>query len=284
MRPLGAMKLLVTDIDGTLLNQHGQLPPANVEALRQWVDRGGVLALATGRNLTITRPIAQAIDRDVFLILQDGALLMPYPSGAVLSWHNLKQSVAQSACDILLNAGLSALVFAPLPNGQHFDVLSNNALSPGLRAYLHSKAGQFQRRNGMYRFVGASKIVTIDSWSKTDAAWYHLKRRLPQARVIRTEARGLDAWFMEVGSPLASKMQGLQTLLQHLRLSFAEVIAIGDAENDVEILQAAGLGVAMANASERVKAVADLVVKSNSEDGLAHFLKDEGQPAPIRHL
>jgi hydroxymethylpyrimidine pyrophosphatase-like HAD family hydrolase len=82
---------------------------------------------------------------------------------------------------------------------------------------------------------------------------------------------------MEVGSPLASKMQGLQTLLQHLRLSFAQVIAVGDAENDVEILRAAGLGVAMANASGRVKAVADLVIKSNSEDGLAHFLNDKGE-------
>jgi hydroxymethylpyrimidine pyrophosphatase-like HAD family hydrolase len=228
--------------------------------------------------LTITRSIAQAIDRDVFLVLQDGALLMRYPAGAVLAWHNLKQSVAQSACDILLNAGLSALVFAPLPDGQHFDVLPSggNTLSPGLRAYLRSKSGQFCRRNEGYRlFAASSKIVTIDSQGKTDAAYYRLKRHLPQARVIRTEARGLDAWFMEVGSPLASKMQGLQTLLQHLRLSFAEVIAVGDAENDVEILRAAGLGVAMDNASERVKAVANLVIKSNSEDGLARFLKDE---------
>ncbi|HEY85526.1 MAG TPA: HAD family hydrolase [Chloroflexi bacterium] len=279
MRPLLAMKLLVTDIDGTLLDAQGRLPPANVEALQQWVDRGGVLALATGRNLTITRPIAQAIDRDLFLILQDGALLMPYPSGAVLAWHNLEQSIAQSACDILLNEGLSALAFAPLPNGQHFDVLPSggNTLSPGLRACLRAKSGQFCRRNKAYRLLAASsKIVTIDSQGKTDAAYYRLKRHLPQARVIRTEARGLDAWFMEAGSPRASKMQGLQTLLQYLRLSFAEVIAVGDAENDVEILQLAGLGVAMANASERVKAVANLVIKSNSEDGLARFLKDEG--------
>ncbi len=266
--------LLVTDIDGTLLDESGQLPPANVEALQQWVDEGRILALATGRNLTITRFIAQAIDRELFLILQDGALLMRYPSMAVLAYHNLDQTTAQFACDILLEAGLSVLIFDPLPKGKKFDLLENEILSPGLNVYLQSKTEQIRRRSKPHSLSASpSKVVTIDSQAKTDTACRKLKNHLPQARIIRTEAARLDAWFLETGSPLASKAQGVMTLLRYLSLSPSDVIAIGDAENDVEMLQLAGLGVAMANASERVKAAANLVISSNSETGLARYLQ-----------
>ncbi|MFQ5575488.1 MAG: HAD family hydrolase [Anaerolineae bacterium] len=265
--------LLVTDIDGTLLDRQGQLPFLNVAALRHWVDRGKTLALATGRNLTITRPIAEAIGRDLYLILQDGGLVMRYPKRQVLQYHNLQPQTAQATRRIVAQASLPALVFDPLPHGTKFTLQQTGPLSPGLAAYLSFKTGQYRRTDTTGApFETASKIVAIDCRANVEALLPRLKTRLPQARVIQTEAVRLNAWFLEVGPPSASKAQGMAALLRHLNRRPAEVIALGDAENDIEMLQAAGLGVAMANASERVRAAAGRVIASNDEPALAHFL------------
>lgn len=271
--------LLVTDLDGTLLDPASLLPAKNIIALQNWVDGGNTLALATGRNLTITQAIAEAIGREMYLILQDGGLVLHYPSLAALVWHNLATETAQAARAIFAEQALPVMVFDPLPEGQHFTVFTHGApLSGGMQAYLRTKSARFSLNNRLDSLPATpSKIVTLDDQPKTARIYASLQARLPQARVIRTEAVRLGGWFVEVGSPLASKAQGLQTLLRHLNRSADEVIAIGDAENDVEILQMAGLGVAVENASARVKAAARRVIGSNAGAAVADFLQEYGR-------
>lgn len=266
--------VLVTDLDGTLLDHHGQLPEANIQALRRCADQGITLVLATGRNLTITRPIAAAIDRGLFLILQDGCLLIHYPSLQVLAYYNLPRPLAQAVYDIFRAEKLSVMLFDPLPNGEHFILCENGPFSPGLAAYLQTKSGQYTCQDPAQLLTTPfSKIVTIDHQARINSVYQRLQTTLPDARILQTEAARLQAWFLEVGSAQASKLQALQRLLGQLKRDWSEVIAIGDAESDIEMIQAAGLGVAMGNASERVKAVADRVISSNAEAGLARFLE-----------
>lgn len=265
--------LLVTDIDGTLLDGNGRLPPENVRALQQWVDGGRFLALATGRNITLTRAIAQAINRPMHLVLQDGGLVAQHPSMRVLAHHNLAVDAARAAHTIFQQEFLSVMAFDPLPDGQHFTVCQNGPLSAGFEAYLGPKSKQIRCGNGQDSISEApSKIISIDGHHKSETVYHRLKTEVPQARVMKTEAVRLDSWFVEVGSPFASKAQGLHTLLRHLNLTLTDVIAVGDAENDVEMLRIAGLGVAMGNASDRVKDAADQVIQSNIGAGLAQFL------------
>jgi Cof subfamily protein (haloacid dehalogenase superfamily) len=77
---------------------------------------------------------------------------------------------------------------------------------------------------------------------------------------------------IEVLPPGASKGAGVARLLEDLGIAWANVLAIGDGENDIEMLQAAGIGVAMGNANELVKETADYVTNSNIEDGVAQAL------------
>jgi hydroxymethylpyrimidine pyrophosphatase-like HAD family hydrolase len=199
--------LLITDIDGTLLNEYGQLPPANVRALQRWVDQGKILALATGRNLRITKPIAQVINRELFLILQDGGLIMHYPSRQVLQYHNLNYRAAWSAYDVFEKEDLSVMIFDPLPHGQKFTLWQNGSLSAGLSAYLQGhKPERICGQEGKHRAIlGPSKIVTIDTQTTTEAVYHLLKTSLFEARVIRTEAVRLNAWFVEVAGLFSSK-------------------------------------------------------------------------------
>jgi Cof subfamily protein (haloacid dehalogenase superfamily) len=281
--------VLVSDIDGTLLDQHGRLPAANIIALRHWLDQGRQLVLATGRNLAITRPIAQAIDRAFYLILQDGCLLMHYPSLEILAYHNLSAAVAELACEIFRREQHSIMLFDPLPHGQSFTLQDHGPHSSGLATYLQGKIGQFQSFTDYAQPVGTpSKIVTLDDEHTIEYLFQTMTTSLPEARVLRTEAVRLRAWFIEIGASAASKVQALQTLLTYLGTNLEETIAVGDAENDIEMIQAAGLGIAMGNASERVKAVANRVIGSNQTNGLADFLaaimvKPSYPPQPFTH-
>jgi hydroxymethylpyrimidine pyrophosphatase-like HAD family hydrolase len=133
-----------------------------------------------------------------------------------------------------------------------------------------------------------SKIVTLDDEHTIEYLFQTMTTSLPEARVLRTEAVRLRAWFIEIGASAASKVQALQTLLTYLGTNLEETIAVGDAENDIEMIQAAGLGIAMVNASERVKAVANRVIGSNQTNGLADFLaaimvKPSYPPQPFTH-
>ncbi|KAL9273427.1 Endoribonuclease YBEY, chloroplastic-like protein [Drosera capensis] len=75
--------------------------------------------------------------------------------------------------------------------------------------------------------------------------------------------------MLEIVPPGTSKGNGVKMLLEHLDVSAREVMAIGDGENDIEMLELAGLGVALSNGSEKTKAVANVIGASNDEDGVA---------------
>ena len=273
--------ILITDIDGTLVDQTGLLPDLNIQALRRWVDAGRILVLATGRNLRITRQIAQTIDRDMFLILQDGSLLMHYPSQKVLCYHNLSQTLTQKAMKLFREIGLSVLLYEPLPDGLTFCLCEHGPLSDGLNRSLQRHQGRYHQPSPAALPKTSSKIVTIDTDKVTAHYWPQLQEALPKARVLRTEAVHLGAWFLEVGPPAASKVAALGDLLHHLRQTkqtidlrsnFDSVLAFGDAENDIDMLKVAGLGLAVQNASPQVKTAANQVIGSNTEAAVGQFI------------
>jgi len=80
-------------------------------------------------------------------------------------------------------------------------------------------------------------------------------------------------FYLEIIPKIINKGQGIRDICRVLGISPSEVIAFGDAENDIPMLQAAGMGIAMGNAAEAVKAAADLITRSNNEDGIAAALQ-----------
>jgi len=94
------------------------------------------------------------------------------------------------------------------------------------------------------------------------------------AKAIEGRAHVVQAQpdMLELVPPATSKGNGVQILLNHLSISPDEVMAIGDGEDDIEMLQLASLGVALANGSEKTKAVANVIGATNDEDGVAQAI------------
>src|SRR5688500_18637296 len=114
-----------------------------------------------------------------------------------------------------------------------------------------------------------TKLVAVDEPDKLDRLEAEMKERFAGRLYI---AKSLP-YFLEFASPEVTKGSGLAFLAEHIGFGPAETVAFGDGENDVELLEWAGYAVAVANAHERVRAVADLVCPSAEEEGVAQVLE-----------
>ena len=114
------------------------------------------------------------------------------------------------------------------------------------------------------------KIMMIDKPALLDKAISGLPANMRDSYTVLKSA----PYFLEILNPLVNKGYGVKMLAEKLGLQQSEVMAIGDQENDLAMIEYAGTGVAMGNAIESVKKIAQFVTKSNREDGVAHVIEE----------
>lgn len=261
-------KLLALDMDGTLLREDGTLSPRNQEAIAAARAKGVSVVLASGRPLAGMEPFLQALgltSAEDYVLSYNGALVQNVGTRQVLSRRQL--------------TGL--------------DVRELYALGQALEVNLHAfcaAQGLIAPRNSPYtereRAVNDVTLTLLD-FATLDPAAAILKvmmvdepgqlsraiSRLPVELYTRFTVVQSTPYFLEFLHPECNKGRGVAALAAHLGLAAEAVICVGDAGNDKHMLEFAGLGVAMGNATAELKALADHITLSNDEDGVAHVIE-----------
>lgn len=265
-------RLVATDLDGTLLDERGSVASEAMQAVRCVQDAGVTVCLATSRRLTGTAPVAEALGLRGPLIIYDGAQVRHSSTRAILMELPLPAHVGQQVVDILANQGLQPVV-------QHADVHGERLLvgpTPGASQaehYLANFAHQIvelpvralcEGRPGPLRIVAFGLLPALE---RAAAAMAPL-----ECGVQLLERGNYGTAELSVFAPAASKGNALLWLANYLGVAAEETLAIGDGVNDVSMLRAAGLGVAMGNAGPAAKQAADVVTASNKEHGVAEAL------------
>ena len=269
------IRLIATDLDGTLLDPQGCVTPRTRAAIDALTASGVVLALATARRWTGAALAAASVAFQGPVIVFDGAMIRSYPDGEILSASPLGSAVAQRAAEAMATYGIQPIV----QFSDHYDEylhVAEEAANPAWTAdYLPAFHQQIRYcpvnqlcDSGVdpMRLVAFGPIGVLRR-TAVDLAAYNCGRQL-----LLTGNYGVAELTMF--SPSASKGQALTALADSLGISLEETMAVGDGVNDVSMLRAAGLGVAMGQAPRRVRASADLVTASNAEDGLAQVIED----------
>lgn len=270
-------KLLALDIDGTLLNSRGELTDRTVAAVKTAAASGLKVCLVSGRRGRSMAPFAQVLGlTDPMVCYNGGSVTLPD------TFQNL-----HSAClprDAILpiiqaweGAGLPVLAFRD--SSQPPDVyLSGDSQWPPLCRYVEQEtaSGNLQRVDSL---VTGAEWPLLRVYTQGDDATAQLVSRLadplidPAAlRVIFTQHYD-GSWFYEIYPVAATKSSGLRWLGQHFGISQSEMVAVGDHVNDLDMIEYAGLGVAMGNAQPEVKQLADRVIGHHDQDGLAVFIE-----------
>jgi Cof subfamily protein (haloacid dehalogenase superfamily) len=264
-------RAILMDLDGTLLDRGGALAPESREAVRAAVDAGLEVWLATGRSVSATRGVYNALGLATPACCYNGALLYDGPSARWLRHHPVADDLLSDLVEFALARSLFFLVF-------HEDVKYAAAPVPAhMRPFLDLLDEVRVVAPEALPRAGATKF----SMAGEEADLRGLEERLGgRGAYVVTFPVGLIPGFesytwtvVDLHAPCRGKAEAIHFLEEERGIAPAEVIAIGDHRNDLPMIRAAGLGVAMENAPEDVKREARLVIGHHDRGGVAEFLR-----------
>lgn len=260
------IKLLALDLDGTLLDDQKKISPENIAAIHKAVDAGVKLVLCTGRILSGTKPYFDQLGLDVeneYAILNNGCATHQTSDWTLVDYHGLSgQEIAY-----LNNFAQGFDLPLTLCDVEHYYVVdqeanqdiiddTKNIFSTPKKISLES-AQQHAQPFFLAKFVGRRDLVDAFMEKHNQELSQHFNTVLSQPTIFEMLPKNV------------SKASALKALAEKLGFSQEEVMAVGDANNDLEMLEYAGLAIAMGNAADHVKAVASDVTLNNNDHGVA---------------
>jgi len=259
-------KLLVLDVDGTLIGRDGNILADDGYALtRAW--RAGVrVSLSTGRTPLSCRWILYQLELDGYHIFLDGALVNNPFRNAELYARPLDGLLVRQAVEF----ARANDVYLELYSAAHYFVEKETWATElrreffGLEPTVVDFTDLWERERiikGQLLTSSEEEIARVDGFCRRFQDSFHFSLGKVPAYP------GVD--FINIVAPGVSKGAALETLVSHLGISMGEVMAVGDGANDLSFLSSVGLAVAMGNASDEVKAVADYVTHDVDDGGLA---------------
>lgn len=263
------IKLIAIDLDGTLLNDQKDLSSKNFKALNYAHDKGVQIVICTGRPYQASLPIIEKLD---FLTTEDCFITF---NGAQIYSINQKELIYQG--------GLTYEDFCLWR--QHLEVL-NLPLNPVDQEWVYEPLTYQEGYESIY--VGQvtqapSKRVDFDKFDETEEFLKfvisidanHLQtqmKMLPTNLFDQYSVVTSHPYQMEVVAKGVSKGNAVKFLADKIGLKSSEIMTIGDQNNDLSMIEMAGIGVAMENASDELKIIADYITSSNNQDGVAQAI------------
>ncbi|MDD9265642.1 Cof-type HAD-IIB family hydrolase [Paenibacillus sp. GCM10023248] len=254
-------RLIALDVDGTLLNDDHELTEQTIATIQDVYDQGSHIVLCTGRAPASTLPILQQLGLEGTMITHNGAATV---------------HADERGLELVNEFSFTLQEIAPMltyvrQEGIHFDVCTS------FNMYIE-RIGEYEKK--MYeKFLISPKLVTDVSelglpivkftlfgqpevLDRVEREWNELKL-YGDLRMIRS-----GDLFIDVMSAKANKGNALKALAADLKVEPSEILAIGNYYNDLEMMEFAGLGIAVDNSPEGVKAAADAVTASNNDEGV----------------
>ncbi|MCZ6872630.1 MAG: Cof-type HAD-IIB family hydrolase [bacterium] len=269
-------RLLALDVDGTILDPNGVLRPAVQQAIAAVRKRGIRVILCTGRRFRSALPVAQELELEAPLVVHNGALVKDPTSTETLHQTVVSSTVYQLAIEHLRPLSVPMLYVDAF--NENVDILTEDIqrAHPFQQAYLNDNLPHCRivpdintpPPYGVVMIGIMAEAVSLQPLQSQLAA-----RLDGQAHVHLLINKNYQGHILQVLPPNVSKWKALRQLAHQEGVAEASIVAIGDDENDMEMIQQAGLGIAMGNAQAKVKAVADYVTGSNAEDGLVQAIE-----------
>lgn len=272
-----AIKLFVSDLDGTMLPDGNVVSAENIAAVRCAVEAGVTVTIATGRMFEAALPVAKALGVDVPIISYNGGLIKS-PSGRVYEEHTVDPALAHEIIAFCKARDWYIQTYSGgvLRYVEECDESRFYENSQKLTGKAVGWDGLFAHTESNCKLLLVTKELSV-TLARTEAVLAAFGERVDVTR-------SADC-LIEIVPKGISKASALRTLAAKLGVAIEETMAIGDAYNDLPMLQAAGKSIAMGNAFPEVKEVTDYETLTCEEHGLAaaiyHYVLGMGADAPV---
>jgi Cof subfamily protein (haloacid dehalogenase superfamily) len=258
------IKLIASDLDGTLLNENCRISKRTKEAIKCAEKKGVLFTFATGRMYRSALPFAEELGLDLPLITYEGALVKTSRTKEVISHRPLDMDLAKEVITIGDKRNFSINVYVD-------DEIYVHRETEAVRDYCRVVRVPYTKVDHLQSFLEKSptKVLYIGAEEELVRLWGELEEEFgDQVYITKSTPH-----FLEFTHPQATKGDGIQVLSQMLNIKKEEIMAFGDNFNDLPLLGSAGLAVAMENGREELKKEADYVTASNREDGVAQAIE-----------
>lgn len=261
-------KLIAFDLDGTLTNSRKEITPRTKDALMAVQERGVKLVLCSGRPVYGIGFLADELRMDEYggyIVAFNGAMVIDWKTKEVIMEQKLPDALVPELFRCAEDAGLAVLAHQgrTIVTNRQFDrhVMHNAFINRLPLVQLDDFVNEVE--------YPLNKCLIVGEPDRLQA----LERTMKPQFEGRMELYRSQPYFLECVPPGIDKAFSLNVLCEKTGVSAEELMAFGDGWNDVSMIEYAGMGVAMANGCDEIKAKADLITLSNDEDGVAVVLE-----------
>ncbi len=274
MQDIPDIQLLAIDIDGTLLTPRGEITPHTLNAVRAAQEVGIIVTLATARRYLSARLFANALGLAIPLITYDGALIIQHPQAEILYTNPLEAAIAQQVVDTLVQQSVQPVVHHIVDGVEEIWTGPVERDNAWIADYFATFPNGIRRMPYATLCTGHEDPLRVVAFAPDSV----IASLIPEVSALKCSWNAIgrgnygyaEMAIMQTG---CSKASGLMAFASQIGVSLTHVMAIGDNNNDIEMLEAVGWGVAMGQASDAVRSIAHAVTTSNTEDGVARAIE-----------
>ena len=272
------IKLIALDLDGTLFNRNGQITPMTINELNRAASKGVHTVISTGRPFN-GLPFAQIKDTAIaYALTTNGAAVYRIKDKQCLYENTMDLQMLEPILDYVLSKEIHIDLyidgegFTPIRCRENLDRL---AVPDSLKQYMLATRTPVEDLVGYVTDCGKKiQKINLNFYPQSDGTLRYRDETiqfLKSISAIEVVCGGFNNF--EISKAGVTKSTGLKALTEYLGVTMEQTMAVGDSENDYSMINAAGLGVAMGNASDDVKSIADYITTSNEEDGVGEAIK-----------
>ena len=285
------IKLIAIDIDGTLLNSYGKITEKNKKAIQKALNNNIDVVLTSGRNPRAILPIAKEINSEKYIISGNGATIYDIKNQKTIYSNYINKKKIFEIIDICEKNSMFYNVYTN-------DQILTKSLNYNILYYYHENKKNSEEKqikinivNDMYDYIEKyndddflkitvcdndemvfksiiNKIKTVKDIDVLEVS--HMSKKIIK---YGTEEHEISYFYTEITNKDVNKWSAIKKLIEILNINKEDVMAIGDNINDKEMVTNAGIGVVTENSMSSLKKIADRVVTSNNESGVAEAIE-----------
>ena len=279
-------KLVAIDLDGTLLNSYGEVTPKTKESIKKAVENGVEVVLASGRPISSVEDLANDLNANHYLISGNGAIVYDMHKKEIVYDNFLKKNQVLEIIRICEENSIYYNIYT------ENEVLTKSLNYNTLFYHSENTHKQEEKRTNInivddvYEYIENTTddhFLKITVCDESRVVFNNIMKKLEKVpnidvldvshmskKIIRngTDEVLVEYCYTEITNQNVHKWSALEYIIKDMNITPNEVVAIGDNVNDKEMIEGAGLGVAMGNATEQIKEIANVTVNTNNEDGV----------------
>jgi len=263
--PAGPIKLVAIDLDGTLLRSNKRLSTANARAVAEVTNRGVHVVLATARPPRGVRDIYHRLSLDTLQVNYNGALIHDMPRGKHVFHQPMSVSLAKKIVKFARKMDPDVVISVEVLDKWYTDHVDDKLPTETSKHFSPDFVGPLDA----FLTVPVTKLMLLAPPDKLKPIHESVRTKFAKDIAILIS----DDYLIQLVHKRVDKANALKLVAEQYQVPREQVMAIGDAPNDLGMVRWAGLGVAMANGWAKLRGAADLIAPANDDDGVAVVLK-----------